>query len=377
MGRDRGDRTGVEKWSQKSIKAPKLARTILRRLSPSHLGESALGDFDELFSLKAEQQGSIRAKLWYWKQALQSIPFSFFWGMVMLRNYLKITWRNVKRNKAYSLINIAGLALGIACCILILLWIQDELSWDRFHENAENIYRVSQRQYNGHLTPVTPLPLADYLKAEYPEVVNAVRYLKYTKLQLKYGNNSFSESPLIADPSFFRMLSFDFIKGDPNDAFPTLQSLVITEELAGKLFGQEEALGKSISINNQADYTISAVIKDIPHNSSFQFDCVLPFQLVSQNRREDDWGNNFLWTYIQLQENSSYKEFNQKIAGIVNQRASQNEAELYLQPLTQLHLSPQDSGRSYYLCLHLYCHGGLCIDHCLYQFHKPDHCPLR
>jgi ABC-type antimicrobial peptide transport system permease subunit len=329
----------------KSKKAPKLAKALLKRLSPSHLEDTALGDYDEIFRLKMEQRGSFRAKLWYWQQALRSIPVSTFWGLVMLRNYLTVTWRNIKRHKAFSLINIAGLAIGIACCILILLWIQDELSWDRFHENAKNIYQVSQKQYDGHLTPVTPLPLADHLKTEFPEVVNATRYLMYYKLQLKYGDKSFSERPLIADPAFFQMLSFDFVKGDPNNAFTSLRSMVITEELALKLFGQEDPLGKSISgVDNRSDYTISGVIKNVPHNSTLQFDCVLPLELVAQRRRPDDWGSSYLWTYVQLQKNSSYQEFNKKIADIVNQRARQNKAELFLQPLTQLHLRPQGSG---------------------------------
>ena len=298
-----------------------------------------------MFRLRVEQQGPFGARLWYWIQALQSIPLSFFWGLVMLRNYLTVTWRNIKRHKAFSLINISGLAIGIACCILIFLWVQDELSWDRFHKNAKNIYQVSQKQYDGHLTPVTPLPLAGYLKTEFPEVVNAARYLKYQKLELRYGDRSFSERPLFADPAIFQMLSFDFIKGDPENAFTSLYSIVITEELALKLFGQEDALGKSISgVKNQSDYTISGVIKNVPHNSTLQFDCVLPFEIAVRGRRQDDWGSSNLWTYVQLQKNSSYQEFNQKILDIVNQRARQNKAKLFLQPLTQLHLRPQGAG---------------------------------
>jgi putative ABC transport system permease protein len=326
-------------------KPPALARAVLKRLSPPHLGETALGDYDEIFRWKVEQRGTFRARLWYGHQALLSIPLSFFWSLVMLRNYLKITWRNIKRHKAFSLINIAGLAIGISCCVLILLWIQHELSWDRFHEHAENIYRVSQKQYDGHLTPVTPLPLADILKTEFPEVVNAARYLTYSKLQLKYGDKSFSQRPLVADPSFFQMLSFDFVEGDPNNAFPSLHSMLITEELAFKFFGEEDALGKSISGgDSQYDFTISGVIKNVPLNSSLQFDCVIPFEIVTRRAPRDDWGSSYLWTYVQLQKKSSYREFNKKIAGIVNQRARQNKAELFLQPLTQLHLRPQGAG---------------------------------
>jgi hypothetical protein len=125
-------------------------------MSPPHLEETFLGDHDEMFALMAERHGPLRANLWYWKQAARAIAFSLFWSGVMFKSYLMITWRNLKRHKAYSLINISGLALGIACCILILMWVQDELSWDRFHENSESIFRIVQEQHDGHVTPVTP-----------------------------------------------------------------------------------------------------------------------------------------------------------------------------------------------------------------------------
>lgn len=323
---------------------PKLAQALLKRLSPRHLGETALGDFDEMFSWKAEESGTLRAKLWYWRQVVQSIPLSFFWGAVMLRSYLKITWRNVKRHKAYSFINIAGLALGIACCILILLWVQEEVSWDRFHENANDLYRVSQKQYDGHLTPVTPIPLASYLKTEFPEVKNAARYKMFSRLQLKYGDNSFAERPVIADPSFFQIFTYDFIKGNPESALNSPSSMVITEKLAVRLFGQEDPFGKAITVNNRLDFEVTGVIKSVPLNSIFQFDCVLPFQLITQGRPQDNWRNSNLWTYIQLKKNSSYQDFNQKIAGVVKQHDPENKAELNLQPLTQLHLRPQGDG---------------------------------
>lgn len=303
-----------------------------------------MGDFDELFNWKAEEIGTSRAKLWYWKQALQSIPLSFYWAGILLNNYLKIAWRNVKRHKAYSFINIAGMAIGIASCILILLWIQEEMSWDRFHENANEIYLVSQKQYDGHLTPVTPSPLASFLKAEFPEVNNAARYITYSKLQLKYGDKSFSENPIIVDSAFFQIFSYDFIKGNPDTALNSIHSILITEKLGAKLFGQDDPFGKTITVNNSSDFEVKGVIKNIPRNSIFQFDCVLPFQMIAQERPQDNWKSSYLWTYIQLQSNSPYRDFNQKIAGAVKQRDPGNEAELYLLPLTQLHLLPQEAG---------------------------------
>ena len=201
-----------------------------------------------MFAWKAEKEGRASARLWYWKQALHAVPFSLYWGAVMLNSYIKIAWRNIKRHKAYSMINIIGMALGMACCILIFLWIQDEMSWDRFHGNGQNIYLVTQKQYDGHLTPVTPVPLASHLKNEYPEVRNATRFMSYYKLQLKSGDSIFAEEPVLVDPSFFQIFTYDFIQGHPETALSVSNSMVITEELAAKLFDRENPLGKTITV---------------------------------------------------------------------------------------------------------------------------------
>jgi len=180
-------------------KPPGIPRAVLRRFSPPHLEETLLGDHEEMYGLMVGRHGILRAGFWYWRQALQAVLFSCFWGGIMFANYVKTSLRLIKKNKAFSLINISGLALGIACCILILMWIQDELCWDRFHENSGRIFRIVQRQHDGHLTPVTPDALAPHLEAEYPEVENAARYRLLNKIQLQYGDNSFAERPLVAE----------------------------------------------------------------------------------------------------------------------------------------------------------------------------------
>ena len=177
-----------------AMQPPAPAGAVLRRFSPPHLEETLLGDHEEMFALMAERHGRLRAGLWYWKQALQAILFSLFWGGIMFANYIKTALRHTKKNKSFSLINISGLALGIACCLLILMWIQDELSWDRFHENSGNIFRVVQRQQDGHLTPVTPDALAPHLEAEYPEVENAVRSRLLNKIQLQSAQTAQAEN---------------------------------------------------------------------------------------------------------------------------------------------------------------------------------------
>ncbi len=325
-------------------KPPALAGAILRRFSPPHLGETVLGDHEEMFFLLVEREGSLRATAWYWKQALQAVLFSLYWGAVMFANSIKTALRYVRKNKAFSLINISGLALGIGCCILILMWIQDELSWDRFHEHSDAVFLVVQQQRDGHLTPVTPDALAPHLRAEYPEVENATRYRFVNKIQLQYGDSSFAEGPLVADPSYFEVFSFPFLQGDALTALENPRSIVLTKELALKLFGQEDPIGKSLVVNSGSSLEVSGVLEDIPRNSSLQFSCVLPYTLLSEGQTDNNWTSNSTWTYVQLRDGASGQDVESRIAGLVSDRDPQNKARLQFLPLTRIHLNPQGRG---------------------------------
>ncbi len=177
----------------------------------------------------------------------------------MLKSYLKIVLRNIKRHKGYSFINILGLAVGLACCIMIFLWVQDELSYDRFHENADDLYRVvTEYQKTEPVTHYWPVcaPLAPALKEDYPEIIKATRFTRLRRRQLiKYGNRSLIESQFcLADPDLFEMFSFPFIHGDPKKALSDPDSLILTEEMAAKYFGSENSVGKTLNINNEYDF---------------------------------------------------------------------------------------------------------------------------
>jgi len=313
-------------------------------MSPPYLGESCLGDYDEMFDLKVSQLGKIKAVIWYWQQALQASALSAFWSGIMLKSYMKITWRNVKRHKIFSLINISGLALGVACCILILLWVQDELSWNKFHAHYNEIFIVVQQQPNGHLTPVTPDALAGYLKNEYPEVINAARYKYLPNLQLEYDGKIFSETPLAADPNFFQVFSFPFVRGELDLAMQNPRSLILTQTAAFKLFGDEDPIGKIVTANNRTPLEVTGILQNIPRNSSFKFSCALPFFMVTGEKTENNWTSNSSWTYIQLKKNTAYQNLDQKISGLVSERDPDNNAQLSLRPLRMVHLNPQANG---------------------------------
>ncbi len=260
----------------------------------------------------------------------------------MLKNYLKIALRNIRRYKGYSFINIAGLAIGMACCILILLWVQDELSYDRFHENADYIYRVIQDiNFADHSTTwaITQGPLGPSLKEDFPEIINTTR-ITSRRFRLTYNDKSFDERPGMADGSIFEMFSFPLIKGDPATALSDPNSIVMTKEMAEKYFGSEDPLGKTIKADNRWDFQVTGILKEVPHNSHLQFDSLIPFIFGRElNYTVDNWRNSQFRTYVQLQEGIPAQEVIQKISGYLYEKPTlEKDARLNLQPLVRIHL---------------------------------------
>ncbi|UCC41245.1 MAG: ABC transporter permease [Candidatus Aminicenantes bacterium] len=259
----------------------------------------------------------------------------------MFKNYLKIALRNIKRHKGYSFINIVGLAIGISCCMLMLMWVQDELSYDRFHENSNELSRVLLDPMGASPTheAVSPPVLAAKMKDEFPEVINTTRLSFSGPLLFSHSEKAFyEERGLYADPSFFEMFTFPFIKGDQATALSALHSLVITEELANKYFGSENPIGKTITLNKRRDYKVTGVLENIPHNSHLQFSYVRPFILLKElGVNLDSWGNVSFFTYVQLRKNSSLQEVNNKLKKLIEKDDPAHNM-YYLQPLTRIHL---------------------------------------
>ena len=265
----------------------------------------------------------------------------------MFWNYLKTTWRNIKRYKGYSSINIIGLAVGLACCILILLWVQDELSYDRFHVHADNLYRTvtiyQKTEPATHYWPVCA-PLAPALKEDYPEIIKATRFTRLRRGQLiKYGDKSLLETQIcLTDPDFFEMFTFPLAQGDPSSALSDPNSLIITEQMATKYFGSEDPLGKTLNINNEYDFTVTGIMKNVPHTSHLQFDFLLPFIRIEDFEKNwavlDNWTLGGYATYVLLQKETSLQELNRKIRDYIPKHAARSKDFLYLQPLKDIHL---------------------------------------
>ena len=233
----------------------------------------------------------------------------------MIRTYLKLAIRNLAKNKLYSSINIGGLAVGIATCLLLMLWVYDELSFDRFHTKEDQIYKINANfnQNGNRMTWNTPGPIATFGKQQIGVIEDAVRISDDNgTILLTYKDKQFVEgaaknSVAYVDPSFFCIFDFPIVKGNSEKPFPDNKSMIISESIAKKIFGDEQPIGKVLQMEKE-DFTITGVIKDMPVNSSLQYNVLLPFDILIQRYKpndywkslESDWGNYYLKTFVLL-----------------------------------------------------------------------------
>lgn len=231
----------------------------------------------------------------------------------MFTNYLKTSIRILLRNKLFSVINILGLAIGMACFILIFLWVKDELGWDRFHENGDRLYRLLHRDHSDpeFVWTTTPTPMAPLLKEKIPEVEMCTRYWSWIGL-VKIGDKVFFEDAIrLVDPSFLSMFTFHFLQGNEDSALPDLDAVVLTESAAKKYFGSENPLGKMLNISDSLDLTVTAVVEDPPKKSHLQFSLLLHINHIP-GYRLSSWASDYP-SYIMLQEGAAKEVVVQKI----------------------------------------------------------------
>lgn len=263
----------------------------------------------------------------------------------MIKNYFKIAFRNLLRYKGFSFINIFGLATGMACSLLIFLFVKDEISYDRFHKNAENIYRIVKDFVNddGSRLPdaTTPPAVAPAIQKEIPEVQNVTRVFPGwgRDFLIKYGDKNFLEQNLYrVDSSFFDVFTFPLLKGNAKTAFTNINSIVLTQSAAKKYFGNEDAIGKTLSVDDLGDMMVSGVLKDIPSNSHFHFDF-----LISVRKFPGDFDGNWNWynfyTYAKLKPNTDVAAFTKKLQDIYKRNDRDAKNIFYTQRLTDIHLT--------------------------------------
>ena len=263
---------------------------------------------------------------------------------ILVMNYIKIALRRIRRHKGHSFINITGLAVGMAACILMLIWVQDELSYDKFHKNAGQIYRINTEDASGGKTFLlagSPAPLGQAMLDELPEVSNVTRVQAgWPRWNLSFGENRFLEEYLAAvDPTFFEIFSFPFISGDPKIALKDRYSIVLTESLADKVFGDEDPMGKVMQLNN-TDMTVTGIIADIPRNSHLHFTFAFPAINMTKWRESkmDEWTYLQFATYVTLRKDADIAEVTRKMMNIVERHLPGLKGRVYLQPLKDIHL---------------------------------------
>jgi putative ABC transport system permease protein len=328
-------------------KPPRLALWLLERVVWSDDQGYAAGDFEEMYRLSVRHEGVLRARIHCWLEVFRSLPGfinnSFYWGMAMLWNYLKVAVRNLARQKGFSFINIAGLAVGVACCLIISLWVYFQLSFDRFHENSSQIYQILVQGDAIKDNPYGPAPVGPTLVSEFPQVAYATRYQHLGRKLVSHGGDDFYETVHAVDASFFQMFNFNLLRGDRADAFPYPNSAVITDDLATKYFGDADPIGQTLTLDTRQSFTVTGVVRHPPTNSSLQFHIIVPFAVKEaearrETGREMGWGWYSPLTFVQLKEGTDPTDFGRSIRDVPKTHSDDKNAALTILPLAKTYL---------------------------------------
>ena len=333
---------------KKKNDSPQLARWLLNRLLLQYSQSPALGDLEEEFELLVEEIGLNRARQWYRRQVLRSIPSCLShiinWSGAMIHNYLKVAMRNLKRHKVYSFINITGLSIGMACCILILLYVHHELHYDTYHADQDRIFRVvvETKFYKRMVLARTSDLAAPRIVENYPQVEAAARIQTGYNVLVKSESNMFYEEGVYyADSDLFNIFTIPFRRGDPVTALSRPGTAVLSETLANKLFGEEDPIGRIIHLN---EYTteVTGVVANAPTNTHLPYRCFVSFSTVSRPTRPD-WTRFDCGTYIKLRAKIDVLTFREQIASLTEQilppeNGGERRQTYLLQPIADIHM---------------------------------------
>jgi ABC-type antimicrobial peptide transport system permease subunit len=269
----------------------------------------------------------------------------------MLQNYFKIAWRNFVANKGFSTLNILGLATGIAATAIILIWIEYEVSFDKFHEKGDRIFiaynldKNTQGEYWAWNT--TPKVMASAIQQDYPEVEKTTRVNWPYSALFSYEDKRIKASGNIVDSSFLSVFTFPLLFGRAEQVLMEPNNIVITKSFAAELFGNADPMGKTILLENEYSFTVSGVLEDLPDNSRFAFKYLVPWAFARQTGYDDNyWGNNSTSTYVLLKDGKKLSDFNNKIKHLRKKHEGGEEMETFLYPFSRMHLYGNFEGRN-------------------------------
>lgn len=339
-------------------KPPRIAENLLFSFLQKENRCHRMGDFEEVFQNISKNSGWIRAHKWYWGQVLRSIPdlilSSIYWSFAMFNNYLKITLRNLNKHRVYSFIKIFGVAISLAACFMILKYVNYEKSFDRFHKNADHLYRLTNDRFqDGKLIQhgvITYPSVAKTMAADFPEVVNFTRLNVSNRFYISRDNVGFDESVMFADAAFFRMFSFPLLIGEVNTALLEPYSILLSKSQAEKYFGsswkRDGVVGEILTMDNNLELTITGVFEDIQDNSHMEFDTLVSYITLGKAFNatiEDSWTNSNFMSYLQLESGTDPIAMEQKFIDFTNTYFQGTTVtgyleKFYLQPLKDIHL---------------------------------------
>ncbi len=345
-------------------KPPKLAERFFKWYCRNELADSILGDLEEQFYYNLENHGITKAKLYYWLNTFtfinrytlrrRSMGKYKSGGLgTMLFHHLLISYRNLSRHKVFTIINVFGLVIGLASCLLIAGFLNNELSYDKFHEESENIYRINHFfvDNSGTITKManTAPALVPGIRSLFPEIKKATQMRYARRSLLAYGDKSFYETGgFYADSSFLEVFSFPLAVGDKHRALDEPNSVVMSKQMAAKYFGNDDPMGKNITMNGDINLEVTGILEPVPGNSHLQFDFLVSFTsyIIPEGYRSDltSWSWAGFLSYVRLAEGSDGKVLEEKINNMYKEMTppEYNPDVTYVQPLSNIYLGSGD-----------------------------------
>ena len=336
--------------SEKKQPCPsRIAEVLLRKFLPERERNDLHGDYAEYYREISDSRGRFYANLWYWMQIVILIFVSAWkslrWSLVMIRNYFRSALRHIVKHKVHTLIKMAGLAVGVACCVLIFLYVRTESSYDRYHEDVDRIFRVGliwKFPTGQNLWTTIAQPAVEILREYSQDVEIVARIRNYGTQLVRVENQTFYEPYcLMADPEIFSILTIPCLTGNPEAALQQINTVVITDRMAKKYFGHADPLGSRIQIGSR-ELEITGVVKDPPRNTHCKYNFIISLSTTKPERKEK-WGDLNYITYLKLREGVHARAFEEKIKNMADDgydylRKTGTTHDYFLQPLKSVHL---------------------------------------